>query len=93
MFFRSDVGCADCHSGRHFTNNQNFDVGTGHKIQVPTLLGVASRAPFMHDGCAATMHNRFDPAKAACNGGDLHGKTSHLSASDIDDLVAYLETL
>ena len=35
----------------------------------------------------------FNPANTACSGGDAHGKTSHLSATDIDALVAYLETL
>jgi hypothetical protein len=93
IFLRADVGCAKCHNGAHFTNNQNSDVGTGASLQVPTLIGVAARAPFMHDGCAQTLHDRFDPTKSSCNGGDLHGKTSQLSASEIDDLVAYLETL
>lgn len=93
IFNRADVGCADCHSGAHLTNNRNTDVGTGFAFQVPTLVGIAGRAPFMHDGCAPTLHDRFDPTKAACNGGDKHGKTSQLSASEIDDLVAYLESL
>ncbi len=65
IFFRTDVGCADCHNGGHFTNNRNADVGTGRSVQVPTLTGVATRAPFMHDGCAATLHDRFDPNQAA----------------------------
>lgn len=93
IFDREDVGCAKCHSGAHFTNNQNFDVGTGHAVQVPTLVGIAARAPYMHDGCAATLRDRFDPAQSACNGGDLHGKTSQLAPSEVDDLVAYLESL
>lgn len=93
LFFRTDVGCADCHNGGHFTNNRNADVGTGRSVQVPTLTGVATRAPFMHDGCAATLHDRFDPNQAACNGGDKHGVTSHLSTAEVNDLIAYLETL
>jgi hypothetical protein len=43
----------------------------------------------MHDGCAATLHERFNPA---C-GGNNHGATSQLTAGQIDDLVAYLNTL
>jgi cytochrome c553 len=92
LFARADVGCAGCHSGSHFTNNQNQDVGTGRDFQVPTLVGVSSRAPFMHDGCAKTLKERFTN-DASCTGGDKHGKISGLSASDLDDLVAYLETL
>lgn len=93
IFSRADVACGDCHNGAHLTNNKNHDVGTGRALQVPTLIGIAARAPFMHDGCAQTLHDRFDPSKSACNGGDQHGQTSHLSATEIDDLVAYLETL
>ena len=93
LFFNEEVGCATCHSGRHFTNNENKDVGTGRAFQVPTLVGIGSHGPFMHDGCAPTLRARFDATNTKCGGGDLHGKTSHLSSSDIDALVAYLETL
>jgi mono/diheme cytochrome c family protein len=84
------VACAKCHTGTHFTNNLNFAVGTGKDFQVPSLYGVASRAPFLHTGCAATLRDRFDPT---CGGGDSHGKTSQLTSGQLDDLVAYLETL
>ena len=93
LFFDKEVACGTCHSGRHFTNNENKDVGTGRAFQVPTLVGIAAHGPFMHDGCAPTLHDRFDPTNNACTGGDVHGKTSHLAPSDIDALVAYLETL
>ena len=89
LFADATVGCAGCHSGRMFTSNASANVGTGRAFQVPSLIGIAARAPFMHDGCAATLHDRFGP----CGGGDQHGRTSHLTASQIDDLVAYLETL
>jgi mono/diheme cytochrome c family protein len=92
LFESKDVGCADCHNGAHFTNNKNSDVGTGQAFQVPTLVGVAARAPFMHDGCAPTLKERFT-GFPSCTGGDKHGHTSQLSESDIDDLVAYLESL
>jgi hypothetical protein len=42
-------------------------------------------------GCARTLRERF--SEPACGGGDLHGKTWHLSAAQLDDLVAFLETL
>jgi hypothetical protein len=59
-------------------------------LQVPSLRGVGYRAPFLHNGCAATLRARFDPA---CGGGDLHGKTSQLTDDQIGDLVSYLESL
>lgn len=90
LFNDPKVGCASCHAGERLTNNATVDVGTGKAFQVPSLVGVADRAPFMHDGCAETLHDRFAPA---CGGGDAHGKTSHLTQGEIDDLVAYLESL
>lgn len=92
LYNDAKVGCASCHSGAKGTNNQFADVGTGKQFQVPTLMGIADRAPYMHDGCAPTLRDRFD-GSAACGGGDNHGVTSHLSTEQIDDLVAYLETL
>ena len=88
--FQSDaVACASCHSGEKLTNNKSVDVGTGGVFQVPSLVGIAYRAPFIHNGCAATLRDRFDPS---C-GGSNHGHTDQLSESQLGDLVAYLETL
>ncbi|MBL8717228.1 MAG: c-type cytochrome [Myxococcales bacterium] len=85
----ADRGCAKCHAGAATTTNANVDVGTGGAFQVPSLRGVFYRAPYMHTGCVQTLADRFT---AGCAGGDLHGKTSGLSATQIDDLVAYLST-
>jgi mono/diheme cytochrome c family protein len=93
LFESAEVGCISCHSGEKHTNNTSVFVGTtetNHLVQVPSLVGVGYRAPFLHDGCAATLRDRFD---SKCGGGDLHGKTSGLSGDQLDDLVAYLETL
>ncbi len=91
LFEDARVGCASCHGGARGTQPQSVDVGTGAAFQVPSLRGVAWRAPFMHDGCAPTLRARFTDPR--CGGGDRHGVTSHLSPASIDDLVAYLETL
>jgi mono/diheme cytochrome c family protein len=82
--------CAGCHAGSALTDNKSVDVGTGKAFQVPSLAGIAHRAPFMHNGCAATLKDRF--TNPACGGGDLHTKRA-LSPTEVDDLVAYLETL
>ncbi|WP_437734656.1 c-type cytochrome [Sorangium sp. So ce1335] len=89
LFNDQTVACASCHSGEKITDNRTADVGTGKAFQVPSLRGLAARAPYMHDGCAATLRDRFGP----CGGGDKHGVTSTLTPAQIDDLVAYLETL
>lgn len=89
LFASPMVGCDACHGGPIFTRNQRFDVGTGGFFKAPSLLGVAARAPFMHNGCAPTLRDRF----GMCGGGDRHGMTSQLTSAQIDDLVAFLETL
>ncbi len=80
--------CSSCHSGPSLTNVERFDVGTGGTFKVPSLLGIAARAPFMHDGCAETLIDRFGPC-----GGQRHGDLTGLDAEDLKDLTAYLETL
>jgi mono/diheme cytochrome c family protein len=84
------AGCATCHNGALFTDNTSRDVGTGRALQVPSLRGVGWRAPYMHDGCATTLTERFN---GKCGGGDKHGVTSKFSPAQIADLVAFVETL
>jgi hypothetical protein len=90
LFESEAVGCTKCHSGARFSNNESVDVGTGAPLQVPSLRAVSFRAPVMHTGCAKTLAERF---AAPCGGGDMHGHTSQLRELEINDLVAYLETL
>jgi mono/diheme cytochrome c family protein len=89
LFHSEAVACGSCHSGEQLTNNESEDVGTGGLFQVPSLVGIAHRAPFIHTGCAATLRDRFDPA---C-GGDRHGNVDGLDEAQLDDLIAYLESL
>jgi hypothetical protein len=89
LFASDRTGCSECHLGAAFTTHQLTDIGKGPPTKVPSLLGVSARAPFMHDGCATTLHDRF---RVEC-GGPRHGAIDDLSATEIDDLVAYLETL
>lgn len=90
LFDDPEVACSSCHGGPRLTDDQTLDVGTGGAFQVPSLVGVAARAPYMHDGCARTLLERFTPS---CGGGDRHGRTSQLDAGALDDLVAYLRSL
>jgi hypothetical protein len=91
LFRSADVGCTSCHSGEKLTNNTSVAIDTvaNKKLQVPSLVAIGYRAPFMHDGCAATLADRFDPK---C-GGNAHGNTAGLSDAQRSDLVAYLESL
>jgi hypothetical protein len=79
--------CASCHAGAQGTDNLTVDVGTGGQFQVPRLHELWYRAPFMHDGRAATLQDRFGPA-----GGTNHADVSALTPAQLDDLLAYLRT-
>lgn len=89
LFNSSALGCVSCHGGPAYSSYQRFDVGTGGPFKTPSLLGVSARTPLMHDGCAATLRDRF----TTCGGGDAHGVTSMLSDAQLDDLIALLESL
>jgi len=89
VFENAAVTCATCHSGPRLTNNETVDVGTGGEFQVPSLLGLSRRAPFMHNGCAPNLTDRFTD----CGGGDAHGAVSQLAPADFSDLITYLGSL
>jgi mono/diheme cytochrome c family protein len=89
IFDGPTAACSTCHAGERLSNEATIDVGTGGAFQVPSLRGLAARAPYLHTGCAATLAERFDPQ---C-GGTAHGNTADLTAAETADLVAYLETL
>jgi hypothetical protein len=74
------------------------DVGTGsddptEKIgptfDTPTLLGIYRSGPYLHHGKAATLREVL----VDFNRGDKHGRTSQLTAKEIDDLVEFLKSL
>lgn len=88
VFESEQTACATCHAGEKLTNNKTYDVGTGAELQVPSLLGLVWRAPFMHDGCAPSIESRFE----SC-GGTQHGDVSGLSEAELGDLVTYLKSL
>jgi DNA-binding beta-propeller fold protein YncE len=95
LFGRADVGCAKCHPAGLFTDMKPYDVGTRAAtdntsiFDTPTLVEIWRTAPYLHDGSAATLREVL----TVRNAGDRHGRTSGLSARQIDDLVAYLSSL
>ena len=106
LFFSDATKCATCHFGPVYSDSQpiavseflRHDVGTGAddpselmgpKYDTPTLLGVYRSAPYLHHGKAATLEDVLTTA----NKGDLHGKTSQLTASEIADLTEFLKSL
>jgi hypothetical protein len=81
------MACDSCHAGAKGTDNTNRNVGTGDNFQVPRLVELAYRAPFLHDGSVPTLADRFTSL-----GGVSHPGSSGLTAQQVSDLVAYLKT-
>jgi mono/diheme cytochrome c family protein len=89
LFNDQQVGCATCHGGSRFSNDQTVDVGSADgMLQVPGLVGLWARAPYLHDGCAKTLMDRF----TTCDTGQ-HGQVAQLKSDDLRALTDYLETL
>lgn len=104
LFFDKNTNCASCHSGPYYSDSRLekpyllHDVGTGAddktekmgpKFDTPTLLGVYRQTEYLHHGKAKSLHEVL----TVYNREDKHGKTSHLSKEEIDDLVAFLKSL
>lgn len=83
------ANCQSCHAGPRMVSNSTMSVGRREAFQVPSLIGVSRRGPWMHDGCAKTLRDRF--VDGAC-GGDRHGEVTRLAPDELDALVAWLET-
>jgi len=88
IFASEEAGCADCHSGEAYTDNEVYDMYGLNGVRTRSLLGIASSAPYLHDGSAPTLHAIVESARD----GEM-GDTSSLSVAEVDDLVAYLKSL
>ena len=104
LFFNNHVACASCHSGPYYSDSQLgakgkvHDVGTGNddpsekmgpQYDTPTLLGIYRNAPYLHHGKAKNLMEVLTTQNLK----DKHGKTSHLSLSEKEDLVEFLKAL
>lgn len=95
LFFSPETKCALCHKGPYYTDLRSYNVGTQDAtaelaaFDTPSLIELWRTAPYFHDGRASTLEEmltRFNP-------NDRHGKTSHLSQDQINDLVEFLNSL
>jgi cytochrome c553 len=100
LFDRADVGCASCHgpSGRgssstpelHHVLASSTDPDAELAVaDTPALTAIRARAPYFHDGRAPNLRAVIREH----NTSDQHGKTSHLSDTEVEALVVYLESL
>jgi cytochrome c553 len=89
--FESDItGCASCHNGTFYTDEQSYPLATDlPEVNTPSLVGLAHSAPYYHDGSARTLQAMLK------DNANIHGMGSvaTLTEEQISDLVQYLETL
>ncbi len=97
LFNAAPAGCATCHSGADFTDDlfhAVLDPMSLHADDVittantPALHGLSLRAPYFHDGRSPDLRDLLTRPDAA-----MHGGAAQLSAGELDDLIAYLESL
>ena len=81
--------CDRCHSGPYYTDMQLHRIGEDIEFEkgwdTPTLIEVWRTAPYLFDGRAATMREVFEVHK--------HGIEGKISASELDELVEYVNSL
>lgn len=88
IFRRADVGCASCHSGELYTDNQPRFLFGADGVNTPSLRRVATTAPYLHDGRAPTLRALLE---LSVNG--AMGDTSMLTPAELDDLEAFLGSI
>jgi hypothetical protein len=96
QLFEGTAGCTACHAAPLFVPAPpapltiDAGIGTGlAPINVPTLRGTWTSAPYLHDGSRASLVDVLagDPA-------DAHGvATAGLTAPELEQLAAYVRTL
>ena len=96
LFNDPQVGCMVCHPSPLFTDLNLSDVGTSRvfdrgmkRFKTTSLIECWRTPPYLHDGSANTLRQII----VEQNIKDQHGATSTLKPNQIDDIVAYLQSL
>lgn len=97
VFF--DAGCPECHAPPAFTSLGLHAIEAvfpeaptrteGRLLDVPSLRGVVSSAPYLYDARAATLHALLTEQSPT----DRHGRTRALDPQALDALEAFLRSL
>ena len=89
--FEVDANCISCHDGPTYSDGEThqFAASTLSNANTPSLIGLASSAPYYHDGSAATLDDLL------AGRGAVHGMAdmSALTATQRADLNAFLQSL
>ncbi len=95
IFSGQKAGCLTCHSGPRYTDGENHDLGlSGERdkypsFNTPSLIGVGEKVTLLHDGRAASLEALLTgPHRPEITGG-----SGELSAQELADLIAFLQSL
>ncbi len=88
VFHRAEVGCADCHNGAAWTDNEAYDLYGLEQVRTPSLVGIAATAPYLHNGTASSIRMVLDWSR-----NQAMGDTSSLSESEMNDLEQFVLSL
>jgi YVTN family beta-propeller protein len=85
-----EQACATCHAPPHYTTAKAYDVGLRDEagkraFNPPSLRGLSQGRHFLHDSRAVTLRDVFARHR--------HGLKCDLAGADLDDLLAFLESL
>jgi mono/diheme cytochrome c family protein len=95
LFDSPRTQCSTCHPAPLYTDLKPYDVGTKGEFDRtteydnPTLVELWRTAPYLHDGSAVDLRE----ALVDRNKEDKHGKTTGLSAEEMEELIEFLLSL
>lgn len=95
LFQSEKAGCAVCHAGPRYTDQQIHDVGLGSSkdkyqgFNTPSLVGVFRKVRLLHDGRAKSLEEALTGDH---NPKQVTGK-GELSPDELKDLIEFLKTL
>lgn len=87
--------CVTCHPAPYYSNFSFEDVGTLSesddtiKFDTPHLNNIFASAPYLHDGRAVTLEEIW----TKYGGEDQHGVVNDMTKMQLNDLIAYLNSL
>jgi YVTN family beta-propeller protein len=87
--------CHFCHTGPHFTNQKQTDIGTKSPVDRSPmfdnahLVNLFESPPYLHDGRAATLEEIW----TVYNPDDTHGISSDMTKKQLNELVEYLKVI
>jgi mono/diheme cytochrome c family protein/DNA-binding beta-propeller fold protein YncE len=88
LFHADTVGCGTCHTqGGIGSDGSNHEVGSGPKLDTPSLRFIAGTAPYFHDGRYRTLGELLRQTQGTMGWG------GELSDNDLQALEAYMRTL